>query len=649
MLIKELVDTIYIEQNSKEIGVYAKKDLYVRGYEDSRKVIVFMIEGMIPVATVHEDDDATLLDYDGNTMEWDDYRELTRILADFVYLLPSYHTHANKTLLDSLTSSGNGELFLSNDGTYKPLPESPYSTLLSLEDTPSDYAGFAGKSMIVNQTENGIIFGDPTVVWGGIAGNIDLQEDLMALVDNKEDYLGDPASNGMMLVSDADGTRRWVEVPQVNDVRWGDIGGSISDQTDLKHALDNKSDKNHTHLSSQINDFDEAVSNNQDVHTNTTNRHNHINKLLLDSLVSNGSGEAFLADDGKYKSYMGIDKFIGLTDTPDDYSESAGMTSVVNADEDALAFEWRVRWRGEWSQGEYNTSDMVSDSGWTMIANKQTYDRAAPQPVGDPYFVFDGTMGQEQSPDVTTIAIGQRYTNNNGKYVTSYRVYVVGTTDYYYRLVYTDRTDPANPITKYGAVFQANNTGWININTERIIMPAGSVFDFLLLIENHGVAPTHTVLSYDYRLINNPTSPGSGEIIHARNAPEYISVNKYDQNGDQSSFLSTIKVGDDISVDDMTWDITDIIDQGSYYNFYIQPTTRASNGGVQDATFIVYAPAPVDYGYLADHWASNPNVLGLYAEDNYKAPTENDNAYGLDLEIQDMIYSDDWDIVARSL
>jgi hypothetical protein len=80
------------------------------------------------------------------------------------------------------------------------------------------------------------------------------------------------------------------------------------------------------------------VSSNSDVSANTSARHSHSNKTLLDSLTSIGTGTSYLADDGSYKEITITTDFISLTDTPSAYTSAAGKFIRVNATPDGLEF-----------------------------------------------------------------------------------------------------------------------------------------------------------------------------------------------------------------------------------------------------------------------------------------------------------------------
>lgn len=118
-----------------------------------------------------------------------------------------------------------------------------------------------------------------------------------------------------------------------------------ADITDLAHYTSSDFDtdfssKNTADLSEVTNLYytELRVSSNTDVSSNTSARHTHANKTLLDSLISSGPGTNYLADDGTYNSIVVITDFISLTDTPSAYAGTAGQFVRVNATPDGLEF-----------------------------------------------------------------------------------------------------------------------------------------------------------------------------------------------------------------------------------------------------------------------------------------------------------------------
>ena len=102
------------------------------------------------------------------------------------------HTHANMTALNVITDAGDGSLYLADDGTYKAVSGGS-SSFLGLTDTPNDYTGSGQFFVKVNSTEDGLEFvagSGVSVVWGDITGTLSNQTDLQAELDAKLNLSG---------------------------------------------------------------------------------------------------------------------------------------------------------------------------------------------------------------------------------------------------------------------------------------------------------------------------------------------------------------------------------------------------------------------------------------------------------------------------
>lgn len=82
--------------------------------------------------------------------------------------------------------------------------------------------------------------------------------------------------------------------------------------SDIKQKYESNPDTN-AFNDQYKNEVDELYSMKNDINANTSNRHTHANKSLLDSIKDTGDGYKFLSDDGQYKSVgMGNVKFEDL-------------------------------------------------------------------------------------------------------------------------------------------------------------------------------------------------------------------------------------------------------------------------------------------------------------------------------------------------
>lgn len=359
---------------------------------------------------------------------------------------------------------------------------------------------------------------------------------------------------------------------------------------------------------------------------------------------------------------VGVGTFLALTDTPDSYTNQANKWPRVSPTEGELVFDEiqeldiinldRTRWRGNWVQQTYAKNDMVADKGYLMVANKQTDDTAAPLPVGDALYLYEGT-------DTTAVKVasqvihGAQYENTEAFFVDGYRVYTVAENKYEIILVNNVGT-PDQEVTFINS-FTANNTGWREFSVERVLVPIGTKFQALSIVSQPDPSPVITIANYDYQKPQNATAPLSGQAVHANKELTYISFHKTDNDGtDRSALLVSLKAGDTIVggvTRQFTWGVQSVTDQGTYVDVFVAPAAQNNESGVTPFEFSVVTPQPVTILEDVDWWlTSSPaggTIKGVYVEDDdYTNVVINDTAYGVDLRIQSAYISPDWDVMA---
>ena len=300
-----------------------------------------------------------------------------------------------------------------------------------------------------------------------------------------------------------------------------------------------------------------------------------------------------------------------------------------------------MRWRGDWSGSEtYHPGDVVLDFPYLMIADVPTNERPAPQPVGDPFYLYAGA-----SPTVQTVAkvlvFGTSFANPTQAYFfEGYRLFTV--TGNRYR----SYVEVNGEITEL-FVFTADSTGWREFTQNQQLIPVG--FDFTLFVEVQEPDPTPTTftLSYDYDTPNNPAVPLSGTISHANLANGEFRVHKTDQNGDQSAQLALITPGDTIEGAGVRWAVQAVQDNGTWVNFAVAPTTQGAPDGIQDFIFETVTATPITVMTDPDYWLSTPNVESFFSLNGGDSVVTQD-AYGVDILIQDVVISEDWSFLAVS-
>ncbi len=305
-------------------------------------------------------------------------------------------------------------------------------------------------------------------------------------------------------------------------------------------------------------------------------------------------------------------------------------------------------WTGDWQSKKYNAGMVVRDGPWTMVANKRTDERAGPVDIGEPYYYYTGTIGSAQQV-AAFLLMGNRYIYSSGsRYITGFRINVISGFDYNAYIV----IDPlgVKQVRNLGR-HRATVTDWVQFNTQPLFIAPGQLFDMILTVTAVDDTPVTWSGSWYYDTPPNQAIPPAGSVIHANSEIDVLRVAKTDNDGgDRSTELLAINVGDEISEGTLKWTVTAISEEASYVAFNVLPAIQGAADGLRDFVFSTTTPTPIDYSVDVDFWqTSGSSVTGLYiADGKYDDIAVNDNAYGIDILIQDAYVSPDWDLIAYS-
>ena len=358
---------------------------------------------------------------------------------------------------------------------------------------------------------------------------------------------------------------------------------------------------------------------------------------VVNSIIANAKDMAALPD--ATVPVSGTDKMRitqGGVDRKVDISEVGGSG-------DAVA---RMRWMNEWIFATYETNDVVVDGAYTMVANKLTAERPSPQLIGDTTWMYDGTIGTDLN-SAKLIISGADYTLVNALSISKYRLDVILGNHYaLYLVVDPDLTNVKSKIID----FIATETGWNEVAIPSEIIPAGTNFRVLLATNEPDPTPVSWTGDWDYDTPNNDGTPAAGGILHSNNDSSLFNIHKTDDNGgDRGAELLALSVGDIIDGVGTRWTIGSINDNGTYITFGVSPTLQGTPDGVSTFTFETVSATPITTGLDTDYFLGNANIRGLFAIDgSLDDVVENDNGYGVDIELQQVTVSDDWDFLAIS-
>ncbi len=303
----------------------------------------------------------------------------------------------------------------------------------------------------------------------------------------------------------------------------------------------------------------------------------------------------------------------------------------------------RMYWRGKWVEGDYLLNDVVTDGRFTMIANKGTNDRAAPQPIGQPVFLYDGTLS-DVSDTVKQIIFGTRYIFPYTLLFNKWRIYTkIGFTYDVFTVI-----DPGGAnIVDQVYNFTATTDGWQEVSSSTVVVPSGSTVDIIAVTSETASTPTTWEGDWDYSTPNNVILPTAGEITHSNKDLDHLNIHKTDDNGgDRGTELEALTIGDVIVTGNMRWTIQQIDDNGNYMTFQVSPATQISDG-VKTFTFETVTATPIETGVEIDANLGETQMRGLFiADGSYESITADDNQYGIDIMLQEIVASEDWEVVS---
>jgi len=179
--------------------------------------------------------------------------------------------------------------------------------------------------------------------------------------------------------------------------------------------------------------------------------------------------------------------FLSLSDTPSDYVGTYGSTPVVGLSENFLEFRPIASWKGPWATGSYQKNDLTRDGSWTMIANKDTSDRAAPLPIDEPDWIADDVMSWTDDVINDTYEVGIRISGLTDTYlITAVRFWVNSATFVDASSSFTPRiVDNSTGKVTYGDSFSGVDAvaeGWFNVTIDDQFVTPG--MDITYIIES---------------------------------------------------------------------------------------------------------------------------------------------------------------------
>ena len=170
-------------------------------------------------------------------------------------------------------------------------------------------------------------------------------------------------------------------------------------------------------------------------------------------------------------------------------------------------------YKGQYEQKTYKGGDVVVDGDWTMCALTQTTDRAAPFPIGDPTYLFQGVLAPFENT-VKQVVFGNRYYFETGGYLNGFRINLVTGQRY---SVYSVANPTTNPLVNPVIAFTADEDGWRNFSIPSAIVSDGTFFDLIAFCDQPNDTPVTFTGDWDYDTPPNAVIPPAPEPINMAN------------------------------------------------------------------------------------------------------------------------------------
>lgn len=345
------------------------------------------------------------------------------------------------------------------------------------------------------------------------------------------------------------------------------------------------------------------------------------------------------------------------------FDNSGTDNAGTNLQDAAVNNSGKVKWRGIWSEQTYEKHDMVIDGDWTMIANKQTAERAGPQPLSEPVSSPVESATFNTASDVSVVNMVHKYTMLQTGWLQGLRVRIP-----FWDLDSVSRITVSNIST--GEVVVINNPilavdQYVTIGIPNLFVNVGDQgeisFEFYNSTEAANVTGgwnsnvgTGNPSSQEFN-INNVSTPTALNISHT----DLDSTNR-------STELDGVVAGSIITISEtsapdrsITVEVTAVDTLPASSTNYTVVVIQNGPKDIRDArTCSVSIDVPItqasEYSVIPDYYLGATNqppwatvTSELYLDGVQQADT--DDAYGIQLTFQRALISDDWDFVSSGV
>ena len=329
-------------------------------------------------------------------------------------------------------------------------------------------------------------------------------------------------------------------------------------------------------------------------------------------------------------------------------------------------------WQGEWYPGGpsgqgYQKGDVVRDGAWLMVCtcDQGCTDRPAPQPTGLPRWISgldNAPAWVEDSQAANTLFTVNRFTTSVAGYITNFRMWlhenVTTQPDYQFRLVAV--FNPLSESPEYYSITEdwyqspGRDDFWLaGSSSQAFLYGPGTTMDLVLLAQD-ATGSTLVQPFYQFNITQADIPAIPGQLVWYAQEPDFLRISTTDDDSiDRSALLGALTSGDTITISGRPQLVvsTEEVPAQSYWRVETIGVSLSGVGeGRQQIDFLLNSTATVTNVEIINHYAANPDVIGFVQVDNYDPGSAvlDQNAYGVDVEIQDAVISECWEVMAYS-
>ncbi len=318
----------------------------------------------------------------------------------------------------------------------------------------------------------------------------------------------------------------------------------------------------------------------------------------------------------------------------------------------------RTRWRNKWIDGTYLKNDMARAGNFLFIANTTTTENPEPAPTGIKTYLLPDVPTWTPLSVVDTVYSGVRVVVTTGLFlISSIRLWIPNiTADAHYRLVILDNVSGKQHI---GSAFNGDSmsaVGWLT-SIEEYAIYAGGDYSFLLASSNSASDTTYNHPYVYTGSTNTNNDPLAGNANDSNNNTTIrISATDRDSVDRHAELIavvpsSTITYTSEANLNRfLDYEVISMTDHTTWVEYDVILLDTGSAGTPNDdediqAHFAIPVASATDYVRLDNHFASSAQLSGEIQIGNGARATD-DNAYSVDLQLQQYTVSSEWDLAS---